>query len=96
MLLASPLVWTHYLPLVYWPLALLADRAQRNRQRGGEARRVPVAALAIWGLGAALLLAPVRAAGAQLFSVIALWLALMHLIVRYPPEPTPPTPHLMR
>ncbi|MCK4342209.1 MAG: DUF2029 domain-containing protein [Phycisphaerae bacterium] len=26
MLLASPLVWTHYLPLAYWPLALLADR----------------------------------------------------------------------
>lgn len=29
MLLASPLVWTHYLPLAFWPLAMLADAATR-------------------------------------------------------------------
>lgn len=76
MLLAAPLVWTHYLPLAYWPLAWLADRAERSG-RAGRVDRTAAVALAIW-LAAALLLAwpAARAAGAQLAAVAALWLAL--------------------
>jgi hypothetical protein len=74
MLLLSPLVWTHYLPLAYWPLAWLTDEAHRATRRRLV---VCVLALALWGLAAVLLAwPPGRAAGAQLAGVIALWLAL--------------------
>lgn len=77
MLLASPLVWTHYLPLVYWPLAWLADQIDRTRRANGRLDRAAATALLIW-LICALLLAwpPARAAGAQIFSVLALWIVL--------------------
>ncbi len=79
MLLASPLVWTHYLPLVYWPLALLADRLQRS-WRSGRVCRASAAALGLWLLGALCLAWPAaRAAGAQLAAVVALWLALAYV-----------------
>ncbi len=81
MLLASPLVWTDYLPLAYWPLAIMADRAERaqadSAARAGYARRLAVAALLVWLLGAVLLAWPAaRAAGAQIASVAFLWLTL--------------------
>jgi len=85
MLLASPLVWTHYLPLVYWPLALLADRGERT-YRSGRTCRISGAALALWLLGGLLLAWPAaRAAGAQIASVAALWLALVVLRRRADP-----------
>lgn len=77
MLLAAPLMWTHYLPLAYWPLAWLADRTERSR-RVGRTDRVSAAALVLWLIAAALLAwPPARAAGAQLAAVAILWLALV-------------------
>lgn len=81
MLLASPLVWTHYLPLVYWPVAILADRLERTR-RAGRTCRLSATALVCWLLGALLLSWPAaRAAGAQIASVAAVWLAATVLIL---------------
>jgi hypothetical protein len=80
MLLASPLVWTHYLPLVYWPLALLADRAARTRRVVPLVFVLSVVALGVWALGAVLLAWPAaRAAGAQLASVVCVWAAVAAL-----------------
>jgi hypothetical protein len=82
MLLASPLVWTHYLPLAYWPLALLADRVERT-WRAQRICRISVATLTIWLVGALLLAWPTaRAAGAQIASVGAIWLGLVWLTLR--------------
>ncbi len=77
MLLASPLVWTHYLPLVYWPLAVLADRVERTGRAARRPWRLGVTAVLVWMLAAVLLAWPAaRAAGAQLASVACLWLAM--------------------
>ena len=82
MLLASPLVWTHYLPLVYWPLAVVVERVTAAR-KWCAAEWVGAAALVVW-LGGAILLAwpAARAAGAQIGSVAVLWVAVMVLSVR--------------
>lgn len=81
MLLVAPLVWTHYLPLVYWPLALLADRAEWSRRDTGRLSRVSAVVLAVWLIGAVLLAwPPVRAAGAQIGIVACLWLGLIVLL----------------
>jgi hypothetical protein len=86
MLLAAPLVWTHYLVLAYWPLALLADRLERAKD---HLPRWPIAALLVWPAGALLLAWPAaRAAGAQLATVVFLWLVLTHLALR--PRPVQP------
>jgi hypothetical protein len=80
MLLAAPLLWTHYLPLVYWPLALLADRLEREQRLWHRWDRTATAALALWLVGAALLAWPAaRAAGAQLAAVLVCWIALLRL-----------------
>lgn len=83
MLLASPLVWTHYLPLVYWPLAVVADRAVRLWSMPGRRPWVETAGLLLW-LGGVLLLAwpTARAAGAQLVGIAALWAVLTATNVR--------------
>lgn len=76
MLLASPLVWTHYLPLVYWPLAMLADRADRVARERGRPCRWSTAALIAWLIATLLLVSPAaRAAGALTAGVFVLWLA---------------------
>lgn len=77
MVLASPLLWTHYFVWAYWPLAVAADRAERTRRARGKAIGWSAAALLVW-LAGALLLAwpPARAAGAQLAALAFLWLAL--------------------
>lgn len=78
MLLASPLVWTHYLPLAYWPLALLADRAERQRRATRHLDWLSLFGLGLWLLGAILLAWPAaRAAGAQIAAVAGLWLAMI-------------------
>jgi hypothetical protein len=85
MLLASPLVWTHYLPLVFWPLVLLADHVERWRRQTGRLPRVSAIVLAVWVIGALSLTWPAaRAAGAQIGSVACLWLGLIVFIVRRP------------
>lgn len=80
MLLLSPLVWTHYLPLAYWPLAVLSDRLERVHRAEGRWCRAAAAGLACWGAGALLLAWPAaRAAGAQLLAVLAVWTACVAL-----------------
>ena len=74
MLLASPLLWTHYLVLAYWPLAIIADHAERTKRENQRPCAGCVLALAVWLVGVVLLAWPAaRAAGAQVFSVGALW-----------------------
>jgi hypothetical protein len=91
MLLASPLVWTHYLPLVYWPLAFLADRVERTHRARGKPSVVATAALILWLIGALLLAWPAaRAAGAQIAAVAGLWLALV--VVARERSMSPPRP----
>ncbi len=76
MLLASPLVWTHYLPLTYWPLAMLADRADRTARESGRPCRWATTALIAWLIATLLLASPAaRAAGALTAGVFVLWLA---------------------
>lgn len=78
MLLAAPLLWTHYLVLAYWPLALAADRASDSTSEVKSRRILITAVLLVWLLGVGLLAwPPARAAGAQLWSVAALWLAMV-------------------
>jgi hypothetical protein len=85
MLLASPLVWTHYLPLAYWPLAVLCDRAARAG-RGNRPDRPTLTALLLWLVAVVLLAWPAaRAAGAQIASVAVLWLMLVVNCVRAEP-----------
>ncbi|MFQ5807343.1 MAG: glycosyltransferase family 87 protein [Phycisphaerae bacterium] len=85
MLIASPLLWTHYLPLAYWPLALVADRVERA---GGESKgwAVPaLLALLLWLVCVLLLAWPAaRAAGAQLWSLVLLWAVVLTLSVAPP------------
>ena len=74
MLLASPLVWTHYLPLAYPALAAVCERALGP---AGSRRAWARAGVVVWVLGIIGLAFPhARAAGAQIFSVLALWVAL--------------------
>lgn len=89
MLLLSPLVWTHYLVMMYWPVAYLVDRLERGK---GWRQRLCVAALLVWVVGAILLVWPsARAAGAQIISVAALWVATLALAGRTGREPGPVT-----
>ena len=84
-LLAAPLLWIHYLPMVYWPLAVIADRAEQTRHATGRLSPWPTAAMLIWLAGAILLASPVaRAVGAQLLALATLWLAV--LIARTTPS----------
>lgn len=86
MLLASPLVWTHYLVLAYWPLALLADRAERTARARGVPCRLSMGVLLLWLVGAVLLAWPVaRAAGAQIFGVLAVWIGVVVMATRRSP-----------
>ncbi len=74
MLLATPLLWTHYLPLVYWPLAFLADRAGKQRAALGRPDRFTEAMLWVWLIAIVALAWPLaRAAGAQWLAVLAMW-----------------------
>lgn len=90
-LLLAPLVWTHYLVLLYWPLALACDGALGGRHARallGHGTRASLwhgthvlvarMALAVWLLSAVLLAWPAaRAAGAQLVAVVALWVCML-------------------
>lgn len=82
LLLASPLVWTHYLPLVYWPLALVAERCTTVRWLPRRGHAVALAAVSVWFVAAILLAWPrARAAGAPLWAVLVLWVAVAWLAV---------------
>ena len=80
MLIASPLLWTHYLPLAYWPLAVVADRAERSAHDEKRPSRRCVFALLLWLICVLLLAWPAaRAAGAQLVCVAVLWVVVLTL-----------------
>jgi len=86
MLLASPLVWTHYLPLAYWPLALLTDHLIRAWRVEHRAPLGTVVALSGWLVAIMLLAWPAaRAAGAQTAAVVVLWIAMIGLSRRSAP-----------
>jgi hypothetical protein len=88
MLIATPLLWTHYLPLAYWPLALVADRAERAGEEQRPCRRC-MFALLMWLICVLLLAWPAaRSAGAQLFSVVILWVVVLTLAARPPRKAT--------
>lgn len=83
LLLAAPLVWTHYLPLVYWVLALLADRVERVRRATHRIAVVPLGALLLWGGAIVSLAIPAaRAAGAPLAGILVVWGACLWLATR--------------
>jgi hypothetical protein len=89
-LLAAPLLWTHYLPLAFWGLALLADQGERDRRARRWGRWwIAVVGLTGWLLGAVALGFPAaRAAGAQVGSVLVLWAVLVWAgWYRQPPPP---------
>lgn len=91
MIILSPLVWTHYLPLVYWPLALSADRAERSQRAAGRPAATTVIVLSAWLLCAFCLAIPAaRAVGAQMLSVLALWIGMLLLTTRRPQPDNPP------
>ncbi len=74
MLLATPLLWTHYLVLAYFSLAWVADRVERTSRAERRADRLGLLVLLVWLVGAVCLAWPAaRAAGAQLWSVGCLW-----------------------
>ncbi|RMF84869.1 MAG: DUF2029 domain-containing protein, partial [Planctomycetota bacterium] len=74
MLLLSPLVWTHYLPLTLWPLVALAARGAVHHARTGRPHRRIATILFCWLIAVVALASPAaRAAGAQMFSVLLLW-----------------------
>lgn len=90
MVLLSPLVWTHYLILLYWPLALACDRLQTiwNRQR----RICRAAGLAVggWSLGIIALAWPAaRAVGVPYAAVLCVWLAMILLSRTLSPAASP-------
>lgn len=83
MLLASPLVWTHYLVLAYFALAWLAHRGIALRAARGRPSRAVLVGLVAWALGVALLsLEPARAAGGQIVPVAVVWGACVLLAGR--------------
>ncbi len=76
-LLASPLLWTHYLAMLMQPMLCVSTAACDPGCGGPFARRAARIALVVWACGALLLAWPTaRACGAQLISVLALWVAL--------------------
>jgi hypothetical protein len=81
MLIAAPLLWTHYLPLAYWPLALVTDRGERVDRETSRPCPLSLIAMLTWLACAVLLAWPAaRAAGAQLLSVVILWtIAVLYL-----------------
>ncbi|MBN2447479.1 MAG: DUF2029 domain-containing protein [Phycisphaerae bacterium] len=92
MLLAAPLVWTHYFVLAYWPLTLLADRAQRTEISRNSEHHAALAALLVWLVGVVLLAWPAaRAAGAQLLPVFVAWGVLCYITRRTRPAAEAPT-----
>ncbi len=74
MLIASPLVWTHYFVLAYWPLAVLADRAERTALDTLRPDRVAVGLLLFWLVADVLIAVPAaRAGGVHMLAVGLLW-----------------------
>ena len=83
MLIASPLLWTHYLPLAYWPLALVTNRGERVDRETKRPCWLSLVTMLSWLACALLLTWPAaRAAGAQLLAIIVLWGAVLMLALR--------------
>lgn len=81
LLFLTPLLWTRYLLYAAWPLLFVAHRTERAQHRWIIEHRTGLAVLLAWLLGAVLLASPAaRAVGAQLWSVLALWIGLLIII----------------
>ena len=97
MLIASPLVWTHYFVLALWPLAVVAHRAEAVQQELQRPCRLSLSLLVIWLIADLLMAWPAaRAAGVHLLGVIALCGLLAWLGrtsngggARFPTQPLP-------
>lgn len=89
-LLGSPIVWTHYYPLVLYPLVLLAVRLQCDRH---EKRSNRLGAFVWWFwiaaacslITEALTLPYLRAVGVHLWATMLLWLAMIAFALRVRP-----------
>ena len=74
MLIASPLVWTHYFALAFWTLAVAAHRSESVRLATGRACRVSIGVLLTWLIADILIAWPAaRAAGVHMLAVLALF-----------------------
>ncbi|MFH1747413.1 MAG: glycosyltransferase family 87 protein [Planctomycetota bacterium] len=83
MLIASPLLWTHYIVWAYWPLAVVTDHGERYLSRTRRIHVWSASALLVWLAGAILLAWPAaRATGAQMAALIVLWGILLRLSMR--------------
>lgn len=80
MLLASPLAWTHYFVLAYWPLVYLGRRLETLAEEGRTCRWSALALLA-WLACLPLIAWPAaRAVGAHWFATLLTWMALVRVI----------------
>lgn len=74
MLIASPLVWTHYFVLAFWPLAVAAHRSESVQRATGGVCRVSIGVLLIWLIADILIAWPAaRAAGVHMLAVLTLF-----------------------
>ena len=89
-LLASPIVWTHYLPMAMYPLVLLTVQLMRDGD-AGRRNRIGLAAWAFWIAATVSLVtelaAPpyLRAVGIHLWATVLLWGAMAGCAVRIRP-----------
>ncbi|MBK8914222.1 MAG: DUF2029 domain-containing protein [Phycisphaerales bacterium] len=85
MLLAAPLVWTHYLVLMHWPLAVAAHRLVETRRREGRICRAAASALIVWIIAIAALASPhARAVGTATLAIAVVWGVMITLALATP------------
>ena len=78
--LLTPLLWTRYLLLAYFPLALAAAEAETSERRRDRTYLATAGVLLAWLLAMILLVSPTaRAAGVQLWAVVLTWGAMWYL-----------------
>ena len=89
-LFGSPIVWTHYFPIVLYPLVLLTVQRVRDRQ-DGYSDRLLLVAWVFWIVAAVSLVTEgamlpyLRAVGIHLWAAIFVWAAMVRCAVRIAP-----------
>lgn len=85
MLLAAPLVWTHYLVLMHWPLAVAVHRLIETRRRERRVCRPAATAVIAWIIGIAALASPhARAVGTATLAIAVVWGVMITLSLAKP------------